>query len=218
MLGSVPKTRVGTAAYISPEVACTSGQAAYDTEKADVWSSAVTLYCMLAGCYPFSDARHEVHLKRIKELTTADVDAALSRITGVIASPGCVNLLKAMLCIDPKQRVSLDQIMADEWFKQFLPDLSKMAAAQAREVQTEGHVLEVLAQAESLSEARRAGTDEFAGEVMDDLGLDDVIDQEGAMLGGAGGGGNGNGSSGMGFSEDLTLPHMPHPGGAGDIF
>lgn len=202
MLGSVPKTRVGTAAYISPEVARTSGQAAYDTEKADVWSSAVTLYCMLAGCYPFSDANHQVHLRTIKSLTPKDVDIALSRLSGGVVSSECIHLLKGMLSIDPKQRYSLDQIMVDDWFKQFLPDLSKMTVAPEREIQSESHVLEVLAEAESLSEARRAGTDEFAEEVMDDV-IDAEEDQM-AMGDGSVADGEHNGNE-TGFFEDMTL-------------
>ena len=43
-----------------PQVARCRGDEAYDTEKADVWSCGVTLYCMLAGRYPFMDADHQV--------------------------------------------------------------------------------------------------------------------------------------------------------------
>lgn len=188
MMGSVPKTRVGTAAYISPEVARTSGQAAYDTEKADVWSSAVTLYCMLAGHYPFSDARHEVTLKRITELQDSDVDVALSRLPGL--SSGCLGLLRSMLAVDPKRRLSLDEIMMDPWFKHYLPDISKMVAVPAKEVQSEEQVLQVLSQAESLSEARRAAKDEFTEEAMADL--DDVIEEMGTE------------------SQEFTLPYGGH--------
>ena len=187
MVGSIPKTRVGTAAYISPEVARSSGQAAYDTEKADVWSSAVTLYCMLAGCYPFSDVRQEVHLKRIKELTDADVAVALQRLQG--CSEGCIHLMRQMLAVDPQARVSLDGIMADPWFCQFLPDLSKLMVARPAETQSEEEVRRVLAEAEKLSEARRLGlvTDEFAEEVMDD-----VIDEEEEYENSGGGVGGGD--------------------------
>ena len=170
MWGSVPKTRVGTAAYISPEVARSSGIAAYDTEKGDVWSSAVTLYCMMAGCYPFADSRHEVTLKHIRDLQPKDVDAALSRLSE--CSPGCISLLQKMLAVDPVQRYSLDEIMADDWFKQYLPDLSKMSATQERERQSEVDVLAVLSRAEKLSEEKRAGGGGIGGGEDDD---DDFI-------------------------------------------
>lgn len=172
--GSVPKTRVGTAAYISPEVARSSGQVAYDTERADVWSSAVTLYCTLAGCYPFADARHEVHLKRIKELTPVDVEVALARLPGVSAE--CTALMRRMLTIDPIARISLDGIMGDPWFRQYLPDLSKLTTPPRPDLQSEAEVLAVLAEAERLSEVLRNTRDEFADEM---AGVDDVLDELG---------------------------------------
>ena len=92
-----------------------------------------------------------------------------------------------MLAVDPRRRLSLDDIMIDPWFKQYLPDISKMVVAPAKEVQSEEQVLAVLAQAESLSEARRLAKDEFTEEAMADL--DDVIEEMGAE------------------SQDLTLPY-----------
>lgn len=178
VLGSVPKTRVGTAAYISPEVARCSGQA-YDTEKADVWSSGVTLYCMLAGRYPFTDANDQVTLARVQGLADADVDRALCKLAGVSVSPECQALLRRVLAVDPAARPALGGIMQDPWFRQFLPDLSKLAAPTPRDVQTEADMLAALAQAEALAGAARRGA-AFAGGAADDV--DDVLEEvDGSM-------------------------------------
>lgn len=158
-VASMPKTRVGTAAYISPEVAKCSGTAAYDTEKADVWSSGVTLFCMLSGRYPFTGPNgRDVPLQRIKDLVADDVAAALALVSPYV-SPGCLQLLFAMLTIDPSQRVSLEGIMQNDWFRQFLPDISKMVARARRSSQPEDAVAVVLAEAERRSEAARMGAD-----------------------------------------------------------
>lgn len=180
-LGSIPKTRVGTAAYISPEVARSgSHSSGYDPEKADVWSSAVTLYCMIAGCYPFSTGKQEVHLKKIKELTDQDVAAALSRLD---VSPGSISLMSRMLTVDPAKRLSLEGILQDAWFRQFLPDLSKFAVPRPHSIQSESEVLRLMAEAERVAqEMKRAQMqDEFAQEVVDDV-LDGIMD-EGIMGG-----------------------------------
>lgn len=176
---SMPKTRVGTAAYISPEVAKCSGTAAYDTEKADVWSSGVTLFCMIAGRYPFTGpSGKEVPLQRIKDLTASDVKTALSMVSPTV-SDSCVDLLSAMLTIDPVKRISLDGIMQHEWFRQFLPDISKLVVRAKRTTQSESDVAEVLAEAERRSEAVRQGgyiDDKFDDDL--DYEIDQIIDVE----------------------------------------
>ena len=169
---SAPKTRVGTAAYISPEVAHGSGQA-YDTEKADVWSTGVTLYCMLAGRYPFTDANDQVTLQRVQSLKDHDVAQALGKLKGV--SPGCLDLLARMLVVSPAARLSLGGILQDPWFKQFLPDLSKLAAPAPREVQAEGEMLAALARAEQITAAARVKAGTFADEALNDV--DDILEE-----------------------------------------
>lgn len=175
MWGSVPKTRVGTAAYISPEVARCRGDEAYDTEKADVWSCGVTLYCMLAGRYPFMDVDQQVRLKKIQDLAPQDVEAALGKLPRDV-SAGCVALLRRIFCIAPPARPSLNDIMVDAWFRQFLPDLSKLAVAQPREQQSVAEITAILQDADRLSQQRQQ-RDDFDSELMDDAELDDVLDE-----------------------------------------
>lgn len=148
--GSLPKTRVGTAAYISPEVASANvSTVQYDSEKADVWSSAVTLYCMLSGKYPFTDNGRAPQLYQIKNLTDSDVSAALDAIPD--ASPECRSLLQDCLKVNPQKRLGLDDIIENQWFKQYLPDISKMVSKPTKHLQTEEEILLVLSEAERKS-------------------------------------------------------------------
>lgn len=181
-MGSLPKTRVGTAAYISPEVArANTATIQYDTEKADVWSSAVTLYCMLSGRYPFTDGGRVPQLHHIKALSDSDVDHALQRLVDI--SPGCKNLMYCMLRTAPEQRIALDDIIQDDWYRQYLPDVSKMVARKPVFLQDRNEILQVLAQAEQrskeISEQKRyIDIDEaYAMKVADEI-LDDLEDED----------------------------------------
>eukprot|EP00889_Picochlorum_renovo_P008719 jgi/Picre1/35749/NNA_003209.t1 len=160
--GSLPKTRVGTAAYISPEVARANvSTVQYDTEKADVWSSA---------------------LHTIKALTDQHVDEALQLLSE--ASPGCKELLRDMLRIRPEERISLDGIMANQWYMQYLPDISNMVSRSASHLQSDEEILRVLEDAEKnskhISDAVNANTefdDEAAMQVADEI-LQDLDDED----------------------------------------
>ena len=52
---SKAKSKVGTAAYIAPEVITAQRGSNYNGNAVDVWSSGVVLHTMLAGMYPFCD-------------------------------------------------------------------------------------------------------------------------------------------------------------------
>ena len=136
---SAPGTRVGTPAYLAPEVVLAADGATYDGRAADVWSLGVTLYVMLCGCYPFGrpeDAalapaqRLRAMLQRIVAADSAPGDLA--------RAPGAADLLAKMLVADPSRRATLDYVMTHPWFLIGLPHNARELNARLLTEQTGG--------------------------------------------------------------------------------
>ena len=94
----------GTVVYAAPEVL--EGKE-YHGMLADVWSSGIVLYGMLAGFLPFSDKNDEVNKQQV--------------IKGEIKFPdffseGAKDLLKHMLDADPMTRYTLQEIKQHSWY------------------------------------------------------------------------------------------------------
>lgn len=117
--GNFLKTSCGSPNYAAPEVI--SGKL-YAGPEVDVWSSGVILYVMLCGRLPFDDDFIPALFKKISN--------------GVYTLPnylseGAKRLLTRMLVVNPLNRITIHEIMEDEWFKQDIedyllpPDLSK---------------------------------------------------------------------------------------------
>ena len=118
--GNFLKTSCGSPNYAAPEVI--SGKL-YAGPEVDVWSSGVILYVMLCGRLPFDDDFIPALFKKISN--------------GVYTLPsylseGAKSLLTRMLVVNPLNRITIHEIMEDEWFKQDIeeyllpPDLSKI--------------------------------------------------------------------------------------------
>lgn len=99
----------GTPYYIAPEVLKES----YD-EKCDIWSCGVMLYILLCGYPPFngeSDAdimsavRKGTYEMPVEEWDTVSKDAK--------------DLVKGMLCFDPKKRLSAMECLNHTWIKKY---------------------------------------------------------------------------------------------------
>ena len=99
-------TADGTAYYIAPEVL----QGDYD-EKCDVWSCGVILYILLCGYPPFNgDSDEDIY----EEILKGKLDFPKEEWAGV--SNDAKELIKKMLTVDPKKRVSALEAMSDKWF------------------------------------------------------------------------------------------------------
>ncbi|KAM0042106.1 putative protein kinase CAMK-CAMKL-CHK1 family [Helianthus debilis subsp. tardiflorus] len=99
-------TTCGSPNYVAPEILSNRG---YDGATSDTWSCGVILYVILTGYLPFDDRNLAVLYQKI--------------FKGDVQMPkwlpsGAKNLIKRILDPNPKTRITMADIKADEWFKQ----------------------------------------------------------------------------------------------------
>jgi hypothetical protein len=104
--GGYLKTACGSPCYAAPEMLTRETRQGYEGHPVDVWSLGVTLYAMLCGYLPFEHAQTALLYKKI--------------IAGEYKAPAFLSadakdLLRRMLCTDPKRRFTLDQIRKHPW-------------------------------------------------------------------------------------------------------
>ncbi|KAH3666874.1 hypothetical protein OGAPHI_003323 [Ogataea philodendri] len=108
--GNFLKTSCGSPNYAAPEVI--SGKL-YAGPEVDVWSCGVILYVMLCGRLPFDDELIPALFKKISNgVYTLPHDL----------SDGAKHLLTKMLVVNPLNRITIKEILEDEWFKVDLPE------------------------------------------------------------------------------------------------
>ena len=93
----------GTPSYIAPEILIGQG---YEGPPVDIWSSGVVLYAMLSGMVPFK----ATDMNDLHKLITKGEFAKIENI-----SSSANDLLKGILEVDPKQRLSTDDILNHPW-------------------------------------------------------------------------------------------------------
>ena len=98
-------TSCGSPAYVAPELLASNRS--YSGPAADVWSTGVLMYTLLAGQFPFSDDNLSNLYKKI--------------INGKFEMPltfnkNVKNLLTQMLITDPKKRITIQEILIHPWF------------------------------------------------------------------------------------------------------
>lgn len=111
---SLAGTNVGTPNYMAPEII--KGSSLYDPFAADIWSAGVVLYAMLSGRYPFD--RDESGNVVARQVVLGKWRRFSSRLH---ISDAAKTLIQGMLQPEPKLRLTLAEIIKDEWFQDGLP-------------------------------------------------------------------------------------------------
>ncbi|KAH9324048.1 hypothetical protein KI387_004226, partial [Taxus chinensis] len=99
-------TTCGSPNYVAPEVIADRG---YDGATADLWSCGVILFVLLTGWLPFDDRNLAVLYQKIFK---SDFKCP------TWLSAGARNLIKRILDPNPKTRITIPEIIENEWFKQ----------------------------------------------------------------------------------------------------
>ena len=101
--GDIMYDHCGTPAYIAPEIFKNRG---YEGFSCDIWSAGVTLYYMLGGVQPFC-------ADSMKDLEKIILEGKYDKLEGV--SDEANDLIDKMLQLDPKKRLTDDEILNHPW-------------------------------------------------------------------------------------------------------
>ena len=93
----------GTPAYIAPEILLNRG---YEGFGVDIWSAGVVLYAMLSGTVPFKG-------NNIKDLHDLIIKGEYTTIKEI--SKEATHLIRCILEVDPKKRISTKDILVHPW-------------------------------------------------------------------------------------------------------
>ena len=100
----------GSVDYQAPEVIKEEGYQGY---SCDIWSCGVILFFMMCGYLPFATNTTEETYTRILNCQYNKDNKYLTE--------GVKSLLRGILVVDPKNRMSMDDIIAHPWFRVDLP-------------------------------------------------------------------------------------------------
>jgi len=118
---SAPGSRVGTPAYLAPEVILTTKGKTYDGKTADVWSCGVMLFVMLVGAYPFERPEDKQDNQKLQKMIQRILNVEYKIPSSVKVSDDCRDMLKRILVADPTKRITIDGIFHHPWYTKNLP-------------------------------------------------------------------------------------------------
>ena len=105
--GDMMKTACGTPGYVAPEILKNKG---YDSGAVDMWSAGVILYILLCGFSPF----YEEELPALfDQILHARYDFPSPWWDSI--SKEAKSLVQALLTLDPKKRMTADEVLKQPW-------------------------------------------------------------------------------------------------------
>ena len=117
--------KCGTPTYIAPEILLNKG---YEGFAVDIWSTGVVLYAMIYGTVPFkASTMEELHKLIIKGKFKLKESA----------SESVRDLLKKMLEVNPKKRITIPQILCHKWFSNYNPNISLFTLEEQANIKKE---------------------------------------------------------------------------------
>ncbi|KNC46086.1 CAMK/RAD53 protein kinase [Thecamonas trahens ATCC 50062] len=123
----VMTTLCGTPQYLAPEVIVSQASASGYDASIDVWSMGVILYIVLSGIPPFYEERKIPIYTQITQGMISFEAAVWATI-----SPDAIDLVKALLTLDPRKRLPLRSIYTHPWIKRHVPDAGASAPPLSR--------------------------------------------------------------------------------------
>lgn len=118
---SAPGSRVGTPAYLAPEVILTTTGKKYDGKIADIWSCGVMLFVMLVGAYPFERPEDKHDNQKLQKMIQRILRVDVAFPPHVHLSEDCQDLLSKILVREPHKRISIGGIQSHPWYMKNLP-------------------------------------------------------------------------------------------------
>jgi serine/threonine-protein kinase SRK2 len=118
---SAAGSRVGTPAYLAPEIILNTNGSTYDGRIADIWSCGVMLYVMMCGGYPFERPGDSTEPNRLTRMMQRILKVDYEFPEHVRPSPECEDLLSKILVLEPTKRATLKGIQEHPWYQKNLP-------------------------------------------------------------------------------------------------
>jgi serine/threonine protein kinase len=104
-----PGAIIGTPVFLAPENVLKKSH----TPAVDIWSSAITMYCLGVGIDPWDTDCYKVCMKQITSITAEIFEKRLPQNWNM----ECKKFICRMIVQDPAERPIASALLDDEWFK-----------------------------------------------------------------------------------------------------